>query len=131
MDAVPTASTQRSGNRPKHDNTVLVLQGGGALGAYQAGVYEGLAEADIVPNWISGVSIGAINAALVAGNPPDRRVERLREFWNRVSSVAPTTALAWFSPFRPLLNSLSAATAMTFGVPGFFTPRLPPPFLAS
>ena len=69
-----------------YDNTVLVLQGGGALGAYQAGVYEGLAEAGYAPNWVTGVSIGAINAALIAGNPPELRVERLRAFWNLVSS---------------------------------------------
>ena len=69
-----------------YDNTVLVLQGGGALGAYQAGVYEGLAEAGYAPDWVTGVSIGAINAALIAGNPPELRVERLREFWNLVSS---------------------------------------------
>src|SRR6201997_422579 len=59
----------------------LVLQGGGALGSYQAGVYEGLAEAGVQPNWTAGISIGALNAALIAGNPPERRVERLHEFW--------------------------------------------------
>ena len=69
-----------------HDHTVLVLQGGGALGAYQAGVYEGMSELRIAPDWVSGVSIGAINGALIAGNPVERRLERLREFWNRVSS---------------------------------------------
>jgi len=67
-----------------HDHAVLVLQGGGALGSYQAGVYEGLAEAGIDPGWVTGVSIGAINAALIAGNPPQQRLERLREFWDRV-----------------------------------------------
>jgi predicted acylesterase/phospholipase RssA len=72
-----------------HRNTVLVLQGGGALGAYQAGAYEGLAEAQILPDWIAGVSIGAINAALIAGNPPERRVERLRAFWDQLSSWSP------------------------------------------
>ena len=70
----------------KREQNVLVLQGGGALGAYQAGVYEGMAEAGLAPNWVAGVSIGAINAALIAGNPPGRRVEHLREFWDRVSS---------------------------------------------
>ncbi len=89
MDATGGGATQPPGNPAKHDKTVLVLQGGGALGAYQAGVYEGLAEAGIVSTWIAGVSIGAINAALIAGNPPERRVERLREFWDRVSSMAP------------------------------------------
>jgi NTE family protein len=59
----------------------LVLQGGGALGAYQAGVYEALSEAGIHPDWIAGISIGAINAAIIAGNPPKSRADRLREFW--------------------------------------------------
>ena len=130
MDVVRKSSARSPSGRVKHDNVVLVLQGGGALGAYQAGAYEGLAEAGIAPNWIAGVSIGAINAALIAGNPSDRRVERLHEFWNRVSSIAPMTPLALFSPFRPFLNSLSATAAMTFGVPSFFTPRLTPPFFA-
>ncbi len=113
-----------------HETTVLVLQGGGALGAYQAGAYEGLVEAGIVPDWIAGVSIGAINAALIAGNEPERRVERLRMFWDRVSSAAPLLPPSVLSPIRPMLNQLSATTALTFGVPGFFTPRLPPPYFA-
>ena len=71
----------------EHDEvTVLVLQGGGALGAYQAGVYEALAANDCAPDWVAGISIGAINAALIAGNPPEHRVERLTTFWDRVSS---------------------------------------------
>jgi NTE family protein len=131
MDSASNASAQSSGNPTKHETTVLVLQGGGALGAYQAGVYEGLAEAGIVPDWIAGVSIGAINAALIAGNPPERRVERLREFWDRVSSMAPVVPPLMFNPFRPMLNYLSATAVAAFGVPGFFTPRLPPPFFAS
>ena len=69
----------------KYDHGILLLQGGGALGAYQAGVYEGLVEAGIEPSWVVGISIGAINAALIVGNPPERRVERLREFWRRIS----------------------------------------------
>jgi NTE family protein len=114
----------------KRDQIVLVLQGGGALGAYQAGVYEGIAETGLDPNWIAGVSIGAINAALIAGNPPERRVERLREFWDRVSSSMPLVAPAQLDPLRVTLNRLSAATAATFGVPGFYVPRQPPAFLA-
>jgi NTE family protein len=113
-----------------HDRTVLVLQGGGALGSYQAGVYEGLAEAGIEPDWITGVSIGAINAALIAGNPPQQRVDRLRQFWERVSSGSPLAPPAALDSVRPALNRLSAAGTATFGVPGFFSPRLPPPFLA-
>ena len=69
----------------KYDHEILLLQGGGALGAYQAGVYEGLVEEGVEPSWVVGISIGAINAALIVGNPPERRVERLREFWQRIS----------------------------------------------
>ena len=67
----------------------LVLQGGGALGAYQGGVYEALAEADIHPDWIAGISIGAINGAIIAGNAPKDRVDRSREFWTHATSNAP------------------------------------------
>ncbi len=115
----------------KHDNTVLVLQGGGALGAYQAGVFEGMAECGLMPDWVTGVSIGAINAALIAGNPPEHRLERLREFWDRVSAGMPLAAPAQLDPVRVALNRLSAATAATFGVPGFFVPRMPPAILAA
>lgn len=114
----------------KHEHTVLVLQGGGALGAYQAGVYEGMAEHGFAPDWVTGVSIGAINAALIAGNPIERRIERLREFWDRVSSGMPLIAPAQLDPLRLALNRLSAATSVTFGVPGFFVPRVPPAILA-
>jgi NTE family protein len=65
----------------RFEQTVLLLQGGGALGSYQAGAYQALAEANLHPDWVAGISIGAINAALIAGNPPERRVEKLREFW--------------------------------------------------
>src|SRR2546428_11619352 len=84
----------------KHDHTVLALQGGGALGAYQAGVYEGMAERGFAPNWVAGVSIGAINAALIAGNPPKRRIERLVAFWDRVSSGIPIIPPAYLDPVR-------------------------------
>lgn len=121
---------------PKHDHTVLVLQGGGALGAYQAGVYEGMTERGIAPDWVTGVSIGAVNGALIAGNPPQRRLERLREFWDRLSSGIPVSGiplaggLEQFDPLRVGLNRFSALAAATFGVPGFFSPRLPPPMFA-
>jgi len=111
------------------DECILVLQGGGALGAYQAGVFEALAAMNQTPEWVAGISIGAINAALIAGNPPERRVERLREFWQGVSSFP-------FSPSLPALadgvdgardavNETSATIAMLFGVAGFFSPRVP------
>lgn len=120
-----------SKNAPRQANSqernVLVLQGGGALGAYQAGVYERLAEAGIEPDWISGISIGSINAVLIAGNPPTRRVERLRQFWETISSHL------WAKPWLPgddarrLFNEASAALTAAFGAPGFFEPRLPSP----
>ncbi len=114
----------------------LLLQGGGALGAYQGGVYEALAEADIHPNWIAGISIGAINAAIIAGNPPNSRVDRLREFWTQVTSTAPWD---WSgNPFvdfarsdhaRNVLNQMSANLAATFGAAGFFSARPMMPWL--
>ena len=110
---------------PDHEHTVLVLQGGGALGAYQAGAFEGFAAAGALPDWVAGVSIGAINGALIAGNPPERRVPRLREFWDRVSAMSPTVDAALLEPARPLFNRLSAVSATMFGIPGFFRLRTP------
>ena len=101
----------------------LVLQGGGALGAYQAGVYAALSEVrQPPPQWIAGVSIGAINAALIAGNVPGKRVERLQEFWNLVSS-APAQQLPTWLGDRTRRNQWSAAAAALVGIPGFFAPR--------
>ena len=74
-----------SGKRTAFEQVVLLLQGGGALGSYQGGVYQALAEADLHSDWVAGISIGAFNAAISAGNPPEWRVERLREFWETVS----------------------------------------------
>jgi len=76
---------QESGS-PPFKTIALLLQGGGALGAYQAGVYEALAKASVLPTWIAGISIGAVNSALIAGNAPEKRVARLREFWEAVST---------------------------------------------
>jgi NTE family protein len=111
----------------------LVLQGGGALGAYQAGVYEALSEADIHPNWIAGISIGAINAAIIAGNPPASRVDRLREFWIQVTS---NPRWPWFDFgssnadfMRNITNLASANLALTRGADGFFAARLFSPWL--
>ncbi|MEI6153020.1 MAG: patatin-like phospholipase family protein [Deltaproteobacteria bacterium] len=112
--------------RIKYDQSILALQGGGALGAYQAGAYEGLAEAGMLPTWVVGISIGGINAAIIAGNPPERRVERLRTFWDRVSSYAPLALPAWLDTMRPTMNKLSASSVMAFGIPSFFKPRVPP-----
>jgi NTE family protein len=112
------------------EKTVLVLQGGGALGAYQAGAYEALAETGEMPTWVAGVSIGAINSAIIAGNPPERRVEKLRAFWNGVSSWLPAKPLANDDNSRRAFNETSAALAALTGVPGFFSPRVPPAVLS-
>ena len=117
-------------HRPEHERTILVLQGGGALGAYQAGVYEALHEADIAPDWVTGVSIGAINAELIVGNRPADRIARLREFWDRVSSGIPLAVPAPLDWLRVQFNRWSASASMAFGVPGFFLPRIPSPLFA-
>ncbi len=114
---------QPNGNAEKN---VLVLQGGGALGAYQGGAYEALAAAGIEPEWVAGISIGAINSAIIAGNPPERRVQRLREFWDLVSSRLTLPPLATDSTSRKLFNEASAALVASTGAPGFFEPRYPP-----
>jgi hypothetical protein len=122
--AEPPAISPRGG---KFDHTVLVLQGGGALGAYQAGLYAGLSEAGVAPDWIAGDSIGAINAALIAGNAPERRVERLSAFWEGVSANTLFMPPPCMEPMRAMLNAFSATSSVTFGVPGFFlhASRLP------
>jgi NTE family protein len=111
---------------PATAHRVLVLQGGGALGSYQAGAYQALCHHDFEPDWIAGISIGAINAAIIAGNPRETRVERLKEFWNMVSAPVPWNPVTKSDRARSLFNETSAALIATFGVPGFFTPRLPP-----
>ena len=106
----------------------LVLQGGGALGAYQAGVYAALSETELQPHWIAGVSIGAINAALIAGNAPEHRVDRLREFWHLVSSGPSQRLPSWMGD-RATQNQWSATMASLVGIPGFFEPRYSPALL--
>jgi NTE family protein len=98
---------------------VLVLQGGGALGAYQAGVYQGLSEAGIEPDWVIGTSIGAINAALIAGNRPAERLPRLKEFWGRIRHRS-HAASDWFAMLGNLIPNLGVVTQ---GIPGFFQPN--------
>ena len=109
-----------------HEHIVMVLQGGGALGAYQAGVYEEIARFPKEPHWVAGVSIGAINAALIAGNLPHQRIERLHEFWDLVSSRSAGIA-PWFDEQRSALHQFNAQVAALTGVPGFYEPRIPPP----
>lgn len=117
-------SASRSALSMPTSQTMLVLQGGGALGAYQAGAYEALALRDGDVDWVAGVSIGAINAALIAGNPHGRRVARLRAFWERVTLPGPETLLLQpAEPWRPWWNASSAWWGACFGIPGFFRPR--------
>jgi NTE family protein len=106
------------------DRKYLVLQGGGALGAYQAGAYEALHEAGIRPEWIAGISIGAINAAIIAGSPDGKRVENLRRFWETATSGPAALPLAAGQHMRKWLNEYAAAHAATMGVNGFYIPRM-------
>lgn len=116
---------------PLPDCVALVLQGGGALGSYQAGVIEGLAGSDIAIDWVAGISIGAVNAAIVAGNPPERRVERLQAFWDTVTASLPSFPIFPNDMVREFVHEWSAGYVMLAGVPGFFTPRMVPPVLAA
>ncbi|MGY3546188.1 NTE family protein [Bradyrhizobium sp. USDA 4472] len=111
---------------PAKAQRVLVLQGGGALGSYQAGAYQALCHFDFEPEWVAGISIGAVNAAIIAGNEGQTRVKRLKEFWEMVSAPVPWKPIGKSDHGRELFNSTSAALIATFGVPGFFVPRLPP-----
>ena len=126
---------------PPYEQVVLIFQGGGSLGAYQAGVYDGIAQAGIEPTWVSGISIGSINAALVAGNPPEKRVERLHDFWDTVcrppsmSASFMTEAVNMmglgFAPFQESIKhtvdkafgSYAASMAILEGQNEFFYPR--------
>jgi len=140
--AVDAADLQHEAGAPAaarslpYETIALVLQGGGALGAYQAGVFEGLHEANVPLDWIAGISIGALNTALIAGNAPEHRVERLREFWETICQPAffPAIPAAFeFALFnsidqiRTFFTASQAASAMMQGQQGFFVPRFPPP----
>jgi NTE family protein len=119
LDSAPATTPAKA--RP-----VLVLQGGGALGSYQAGAYQALCHHDFEPEWIAGISIGAVNAAIIAGNAREKRVDRLKEFWEMVSSPVSWNPVTSGDRARSVFNETSAALIATFGVPGFFTPRIPP-----
>ncbi len=122
---------RRAKAMPLPDCVALVLQGGGALGSYQAGVIEGLAASEIEIDWVAGISIGAINAAIVAGNPPERRVSQLRSFWDRLTSALPSFPIFPNDHLREFLHEWSAGMVMAGGVPGFFSPRLLHPSFAT
>ena len=123
-------------NVPAYETVALVLQGGGALGAYQAGVYQGLEEAGIEATWLAGISIGALNTALIAGNPPERRLARLVEFWDLICTPAYGISVpsglehALFTAndfIRKGFTTWQAMQTVLEGQKGFFTPRMPPP----
>lgn len=116
---------------PLPDKVALVLQGGGALGSYQAGVIEALEDSNIEIDWVAGISIGAINAAIVAGNPPDKRVARLRQFWEGVTPDNPLMPQLPGDAIREWEHIGAAMAVSTFGVPGFFLPRLALPSWAT
>src|ERR1700751_512922 len=118
-DSAPAAT-------PAEAQRVRVLQGGGALGSYQAGAFQALCAAGFEPEWVAGISIGAINAAIIAGNDRRTRVDRLKEFWEMVSKPVSWNPMLKGDRTRSLFNETSAAIVATFGVPGFFAPRIPP-----
>jgi len=123
-------TTAREIVRRDYKNIALVLQGGGALGSYQSGVVELLDEVGIHVNWVSGISIGAINAAIVAGNPPGRRAEMMKSFWEGITSRVQWPWMPADDLSRVALNNLASMSALFFGQPGFFNPRVPSPHLA-
>lgn len=116
------------------DRIALLLQGGGALGAYQAGVYEALIATELHPDWVVGISIGAINAAIIAGNAPERRVDKLRQFWEEITTPAvgfDADVVGLFGrgeAARTVINQVSAAVVASAGTQGFFRPRVPNPW---
>ena len=121
----------RTAPLPLPDTVALVLQGGGALGSYQAGVIEALGEAGIDVDWVAGISIGAVNAAILAGNPPERRLARLKAFWEQATSALPSFPIPFGDTAREMVHEWSAAMVAWTGVPGFFIPRMIPPALAT
>jgi NTE family protein len=120
MDITSPSQSAIAATAARHGQIVLVFQGGGALGAYQAGVYQALHEAGIMPDWVIGTSIGAINGAIIAGNPPGERMARLQEFWRRVQHSPLLTAAATLPGIGP---SIANWITVTGGLEGFFTPN--------
>jgi NTE family protein len=114
-----------------YDRIALMLQGGGALGAYQVGVYKALVEANCMPSWVCGVSIGAINGAIIAGNTPDKRVAKLEEFWSLVTRRANWPQPPTHDAARAWTSAASTWMTITMGQPGFFKPRLNLPWTSS
>jgi NTE family protein len=112
---------------PSAPTFALLLQGGAALCAYHIGAYQALAEHGLHPDWVAGISMGAINAAIIAGNRPEDRVERLTQLWEAISW--PELPKPPFEPWQTLQKLASNAEALLFGQPNFFTPRPVNPML--
>ncbi len=137
QSATSLLRTHKNLPKPDFEQAALVLQGGGALGSYQAGVYEAIEEAGIALDWIAGISIGAVNAAIIAGNEPAQRLDRLHAFWDEVSSDP--ACMAWQSllpadvlmgePVRVWLNHLSALSGALWGVPAMYGAKAWPGWL--
>ena len=130
------ATAKITEKHPPFECTALLLQGGGALGAYQAGVYQALSEAGLEPDWVAGISIGAFNAAIIAGNAPKDRLPRLREFWESITAdtfqYTPPTLKSLFTQNtvqHQALNFISSIQTIVKGIPGFFSPRTMTPWL--
>ncbi len=116
-------ATQVTNPASAYSQKVFVLQGGGALGSYQAGAFQALREQNIEPDWIAGISIGAINASIMAGNVPGERLEKLRSFWNKITIQLPVDILMERQrETSPFYRTVSSWWVSTFGVPGFFSP---------
>jgi NTE family protein len=125
-DIDPYTPRRASTPLPLPQEVALLLQGGGALGSFQAGVYQRLDELGIDVSWVAGISIGAVNAAIIAGNPPHRRLGRLKKFWLTVSGGLPNIVLPEIDHIREAAHLMAAGAVATFGVPGMFRPRLWP-----
>ena len=126
----PQIKSHKEVKKPPFECVALLLQGGGALGAYQAGVYQALSEANLEPDWVAGISIGAINCAIIAGNAPKDRVAKLRAFWEKMSTNTVWDMISEYTQkyakgdlSHTFLNQSSAAGTMLNGIPGFFKPR--------
>lgn len=136
--AATSTRKPRVRNEVPFERIALLLQGGGALGSYQAGVYQALSEANLHPDWVAGISIGAINSAIIAGNAPERRVDALRAFWETITA-SPFTVDPWSmmgadsakgETAHMMVNQMRAMANLMAGAPDFFKPRPIPPFLA-
>ena len=125
-DIDPSIPRRASTPLPLPHDVALLLQGGGALGSFQAGVYQRLDELGIDVSWVAGISIGAVNAAIIAGNPPHRRISRMKKFWLTVSGGLPNIVLPEIDHIREAAHLMAAGAVATFGVPGMFRPRLWP-----